>query len=95
MLAQTADWMSKPYINDWFSSKLKWYYADYAEALPALIENGMNKSKLGSKLQVSVSNLKVEPQKILVTKGDIQILFQAAGKAVIDLDEEVFKRQQK
>ncbi|NBP67764.1 MAG: DUF4403 family protein, partial [Cytophagia bacterium] len=65
-------------------------------ALPDVIKNATEKGKSADKLELFLTSLAIQPQQLLLTKNDFQLILKAKGKAVIGLQKEVFaKRKQK
>lgn len=93
-LARSAGWLLDSHFTNWIASRLQWQYDDHVNLLPSLIEQGLEKGKLGEKIKLSIDQFHVRPQAMLVTKKDIQLLMQVTGKAAIGLEKAIFTRSQ-
>jgi hypothetical protein len=62
----------------------------YFDSLPKLITRGIERGRVGEKIDVTIASLKVKPVSYLITKNDLQIIFQATGHASIELEQKVF-----
>ncbi len=90
ILATSAEWLLKSYATEMVASRLSWYYGEYLEQLPSLIEGGLEKGKMGNKLNLTISEFTVVPQTLLVTKKDIQLLIGVSGKADLSINNAIF-----
>lgn len=95
-LLQSADWLlhedALRFVEEEFSLNL----TPILSALPDVIKNATEKGKSADKLELFLTSLDVQPQQLLLTKNNVQLLLKAKGKAVIGLQKEVFaKRKQK
>jgi hypothetical protein len=92
-LLSTADW----FVHDDILERVKPYLSlpvDKAfEAIPQLISKGIEKGKLGQKIDLHFADLKVNIYQHLVTKDNIQIIISAKGKADIRLKKELFNKK--
>ncbi|GCC51905.1 DUF4403 domain-containing protein [Chryseotalea sanaruensis] len=95
-LLHSADWLlhedALKFVEEEFSLNLSPILA----ALPEVIQNATEKGKSADKLELFLTSLDVQPQQLLLTKNNVQLLLKVKGKAVIGLQKEVFaKKKQK
>jgi hypothetical protein len=92
-LLHSADWLlhedALKFVEEEFSLNLSPILA----ALPEVIQNATEKGKSADKLELFLTSLDVQPQQLLLTKNNVQLLLKAKGKAVIGLQREVFAKK--
>lgn len=95
LLVGSADWL----LHDDFRSKvqdtLHLPIESHIEQLPMLIENGVAQSRLGNKLNVSLSEFKLASPDILVNNKEIQLKVIADGKIKLELEKAILSKKNK
>ena len=84
-LLSTADWLLHTSLKNTIESQLVFDLQSYVEMLPTLIERGIEKGKLGEKLQVSIQSWEVIPMRTAITSENIQMIVRVTGLAGIEL----------
>jgi hypothetical protein len=95
VLAKSADWFLHSEVLDLISGKLSFNTEVLADKLPQIIMKAVEKGKTGQKIDINMGHLDVWPQKILVTKNDLQLLVKASGKGNVDLEQKLFEGKKK
>jgi hypothetical protein len=95
VLVNSADWILHDNVISIVSEKLQLDIKPYAEMLPALITQGIERGKSGDKINVNISNLSIVPIQHIYTKNDVQFIFKALGKVDIGLEQKIFARKPK
>jgi hypothetical protein len=93
VLVNSADWLLHDNAIGLISAKLRLDVKPYADLLPELIMNGIEKGKTGDKLNLNISNLTIAPIRHIYTQQDIQFIFEAQGRADIALEKKVFAKK--
>lgn len=92
-LLQAADWLA----HDAIISRIQPYLAipmDNAfTVIPDLITRGIEKGKLGEKIDVRFDDFVVSFYGSLVTKDNIQVILAADGKAAVGLEKKIFDKK--
>lgn len=95
MLVQSADWLLHSYVIDLFKDKLQVDVGPVWQQLPALISAGIEKGKSGEKINLHIDFLTVRPGRFLVNQEEIQMVFEATGKARLELEDKIFEKKSK
>ncbi len=94
-LVQAADWFSHDDIINRVRPHLSVRLEKVITALPSLILQGIEKGKLGSKMDVSLSRFDASLHQYIITRDNIQVVIHATGDADIKLQKEIFARRNK
>jgi hypothetical protein len=95
MLVQSANWLLHDYVIDMFKDKLQVDVGPVWRQLPALISAGIEKGKSGQKINLLIDSLAVRPGQFLVNQDEIQMVFEATGKARLELEDRIFAKKVK
>jgi hypothetical protein len=87
VLVQAADWILHDKAKEELSKHLKIPLQTHIDKLPELINKGIEHGKTGKRIDLVLKNMKLHPQKILVTSNNIQLLAHAKGNGMIVLDK--------
>lgn len=95
-LLKSADWLlhedALHFVEEEFSLNL----SPILNTLPEVITNATERGKSADKLNLFLTSLQIQPEGLLLTKNDVQLLLKARGRAVIGLQKQVFtKKKQK
>ena len=63
--------------------------------MPTLITKGIEKGKIGRKIEVHFSGLDVDIKEYLVTRDNLQIILSAQGGADVQLQKGLFEKKKK
>jgi len=92
-LVQAADWL----VHDEIINRLKPYMVlplDSAfRVLPTLITKGIEKGKLGRKIEVRFADFDLSLHQQLVTRDNIQIIVSVKGKGEVQLEKGLFDKK--
>lgn len=94
-LVSSANWLMHDDAIMNIKEKLKINVRPYIDTLPHLIINGIEKGRVGEKIELEISSLDVEPLYSLITADGFELVFRAVGNARISLKEKVFARRKK
>ncbi len=94
-LVNSANWLLRENTLSLIQDKLSVDALPYIEQLPGIIENAIDGSKTGEKIDLNIEALHVKPKEILITKDHIQILIVGYGKASINLQNEAFAKKKR
>lgn len=86
-VVQALDWLLHETVKENLSSYLSLPLQPYIEKLPELINKGVEKGKVGKRLDLKLKNVAVCPKKILITPHNVQLLIQASGNGTIILEK--------
>jgi hypothetical protein len=89
-LVSSANWLLHDNVLDLVKNQLSLEVQPYFDSLPRLITRGIERGKVGEKIDVTIASLHVKPISYLITKNDLQIIFLATGHASIELEQKVF-----
>lgn len=85
MLAKSADWFLHDDVKLMIQKELHIQLQPFSEKLPTLIEQAIDKSKSGKNVSVDFSKFWFEPEEMLLTSDNLQVLIHVHGKAKITL----------
>ena len=91
-LLQTADWFFHDSLPGIIEKRLKIPLDSLTDRLPLMMDKGIEDSKVGHKLDATISIESISLHKILITKKDIQIIALAKAKGGIVLDKSAFNK---
>lgn len=94
-LVSSANWLLHDHVLDRVQNELKLEVQPYFDSLPALITRGIERGKVGEKIDVTIGSLQIKPICYLITRNDLQMVFQATGRASIELEQKVFAGKKK
>ena len=92
-LISAADWLAHDVIIDRIRPYLSIPVGNIFSVMPSLITKGIEKGKLGEKIEVRFEQLDVEIERYLVTKNDLQIILSAHGGADVQLQKGLFNKK--
>lgn len=92
-LVSAANWLLYDDALDIIRSELQLELQPYIDVLPQLIEQGIEKGRVGEKIDVNVNNLDAYPLTWIITREDIQLIVKIDGKASIDLNQKIFDKR--
>jgi hypothetical protein len=92
-LVQAADWFSHDDIIKRVQPYLTLSVGNSIEALPNLIFQGVEKGKLGKKIEIYFSNFDATLHSYLITEKNIQVIIHVTGRADIQLQRNLFVRK--
>lgn len=94
-LLSAADWLAHDVIIGRLKPYLSIPMANIFQMIPSLITKGIEKGKLGSKIDVHFNEFKVNIEQNLVTRDNIQIILLATGQADVQLQKGLFNKKKK
>jgi hypothetical protein len=94
-LVSSANWLLHDDALDLIKSKLTIDVTPFIDSIPLLITRGIEKGRVGEKIDLRISSLDIKPVNYLISKNEFQVLFHAIGNASIDLEQKVFNRKKK
>lgn len=86
-LVQAADWMTHDKIIERIQPYLTLPMDNTFRVVPSLMTRGIEKGKLGRKIDVTWSKFEVSLYTHLVTRRDIQVILEVNGKAEVKLEK--------
>lgn len=92
-LLAAADWLTHDVIIDRLQPYLSLPMRHTFDALPALITKGIERGKLGSKIDLFIPQWTVGVEHTLITRTDIQLIVVARGLAAVQLEKALFSKQ--
>jgi hypothetical protein len=92
-LVNAADWFSHEEIISRVQPLLTLSVGKSIEALPSLIFRGVEKGKLGEKIDVNFTSFNAGLYHHLITKDNIQVIIHATGQADVQLQKGLFTRK--
>lgn len=92
-LLGAADWLAHDVIIDRIRPYLSIPVGKIFSMMPALITKGIEKGKLGEKIEVRFDQLDVEIDQSIVTAKDLQIILSARGAADVQLQKGLFNKK--
>jgi hypothetical protein len=84
-LATAASWLVGGELVKVVQEKLIFSLGEPLDALPGLIESGINRGKSGEKVQVSFARMAVVPQEIAITHDEIQVMVSVKGAGTLQI----------
>lgn len=94
-LASTADDWLHDYLLEKANQVLVFKFDSLLTKLPDAIMNGIEKSKVGDKLDLDMQELTVIPQEVRSAKDHLSLTIQVNGKAALQLESEVLNSKKK
>ncbi len=94
-LVSSANWLLHDDVLIKIKEKLRIDVRPYIDTLPYLIVNGIEKGRIGEKIELEISSLDIKPVHSLITANGFQLIFYASGNARISLEQKVFARRKK
>jgi hypothetical protein len=94
-LLRGADWAFNSTLRDVVGSKLQFELDSLIQQIPTLMVAGIERSKVGHKIDVSVPNLQILSHDMITTKNDIQMIIQLYGVGQLELEKAVFMKNKK
>lgn len=94
-LISSANWLLHDHVLDRVRNQLSLEVQPYFDSLPHLITRGIERGRVGEKIDVTIASLQVKPVSYLITKNDLQMIFLATGQASIELEQKVFAGKNK
>jgi hypothetical protein len=94
-LVGAADWLAHDAIIDRIKPYLSLPVGNIFSMLPTLITKGIEKGKIGKKIEVRFSDLDVDIKEYLITRDNLQIVLSAQGGADVQLQKGLFEKKKK
>jgi len=94
-LVNAADWFGHDEIIERIEPYLSLPLDKAFDFIPALILKGVEKGKLGSKIDIYFSKFDLNVYQQLITRDNIQIILSVDGEATIRLQEGLFDKKKK
>jgi hypothetical protein len=94
-LVGAADWLAHDVIIERIQPYLSLLVGNIFSMMPTLITKGIEKGKIGSKIEVRFSDLDVDIKEYLVTRDNLQIILFAQGGADVQLQKGLFEKKKK
>jgi hypothetical protein len=94
-LIQAADWFTHGTLIDRIQPYLSLPMDNTFRVVPTLMTKGIEKGKLGRKIDVTWSKFDVRVHNTLVTNKDIQVILQVDGKAEVKLEKGLLDKKKK
>lgn len=94
-LVSSANWLLHDDVLIKIKEKLTIDVGPYIDTLPHLIISGIERGRVGQKIDVKISSLTVVPVQSLITADGFQLVFHASGNARISLKQKLFSRKKK
>ena len=94
-LLSAAEWFAHDAIIDKLKPYLSLPLNNLFEAIPNLITKGIEKGKLGSKINVRFEEFDLSIYQSLITTENIQIIASVKGKADVELQKGLFNKKKK
>lgn len=94
-LIGAADWLAHDVIIERIRPYLSIPVGNIFSMMPSLITKGIEKGKLGEKIEVRFEQLDVDIEDYLITKDNLQIILSAQGGADVQLQKGLFKKKKK
>jgi len=92
-LLQAADWLAHDAIIERIQPYLSLPLDNTFKVIPDLITRGIEKGKIGEKIDVRFSDFTVKIHQHLITTHSIQIILTATGKADVGLQKKIFEKK--
>jgi len=94
-LLSVVEWFAHDAIIDKLKPYLSLSFDNLFEAIPNLITKGIEKGKLGSKMNVRFEEFDLSIYQSLITTENIQIIASVKGKADVELQKGLFNKKKK
>ncbi len=94
-LVSAASWLVHDEIIERIQPYLSISLENAFDILPALINKGIEKGKIGSKINIHFSEWDLAIHQHLITTGNIQIIAAIKGKANVELQKGLFNKKKK
>lgn len=94
-LISTADWLLHTAVLDLIKDQLTFNVEPLAARIPELITQGIEKGKTGQKIDLRIDTLHIQPQVILPTRDNIQVIANATGRASLVLEKKLFEKKKR
>ena len=94
-LLSAADWLAHDVIINRLKPYLTLPIEGTFDLIPALINRGIEKGKLGKKINIHFSEFDMNIYQHLVTRDNIQIIVKVDGKADVELQKGLFDKKKK
>lgn len=86
-LLSSADWFMHDHFKAKIEEKLHVELQPFVDKIPELADRGIERSKAGDKLDLSLDSVKLSLHEFQVNKDDLQLVVRAQGQAGIQLQE--------
>ena len=94
-LVSSANWLLHDDVMTMIKEKLTIDVRPYIDTLPHLIINGIERGRIGEKIDLNITSLEISPIQSLISAHGFEIIFHASGNASINLEQKVFSRKKK
>ncbi|HEX6889550.1 MAG TPA: DUF4403 family protein, partial [Chryseolinea sp.] len=94
-LLSAADWFAHDVIIDRLKPYLSIPLDKLFDAIPALITKGIEKGKLGQKIEIHFDTFQLNIYQYLITASNIQIIASVNGRADVELQKGLFDKKKK
>lgn len=94
-LLNAANWLAHDVIIDRLKPYLSVSIAEILEIIPTLINRGVEKGKLGRKINIHFTAFDMNIYQHLVTRDNIQIIVKVNGRADVELQKGLFDKKKK
>lgn len=94
-LINTADWFTHETLLERIKPYLTLPMNNTFRVVPTLMTNGIEKGKLGRKIDLTWSDFNVRIHRHLVTVRDIQVILQVDGRAEVKLEKGLLDKKKK
>jgi hypothetical protein len=94
-LVNAADWFAHDDLISRIQPHLSLSVGKSIEALPSLIFKGIEKGKLGEKIDLNFSKFDAGLYQYLITKDNIQVIIHVTGQANLQLQKGLFVKKKK
>lgn len=94
-LLSAADWLAHDEIIERLKPYLTLPLNKIFDTLPALINKGIEKGKLGKKINIHFEEFDLSVQQHLITTKDIQLIVMVKGRADVELQRGLFNKKKK
>jgi hypothetical protein len=89
-LLQTADWIFHDSLPAIIERKLRIPLDSLTNKIPLVLGSGIEKSKVGQKLDANILINEISLYDMVITRSDIQLIARARAKATIQIDKAAF-----
>ncbi|MDL5048719.1 DUF4403 family protein [Oscillatoria amoena NRMC-F 0135] len=94
-LLNAANWFAHDEVIDRLKPYLSIPLGNLFEAIPTLINKGIEKGKLGKKINIHFTEFDVNIYQYLITTDNIQVIVSAKGRADVELQKGLFDKKKK